>query len=136
MERILSYESQLEAKLGIPSSEWFKDEIEIDTNYPSGETIMTRIYNNKCVFYKHSHRGCSLQRLCIEKGMDIHLLKPMVCCLFPITWEKGRLLVSGFLEELPCRDNGISVFEAQKGELRIYLGDDFVTELERRQYRW
>jgi len=134
MERILSYSSQLEAEMEIPSSQWFKDEVETDINYPSGETIMTRIYNNKCVFYKHSHRGCSLQRFCIERGMDIHLLKPMVCCLFPVAWENKRLYVSGFLDELPCRDNGISVFEAQKNELRIYLGYDFVAELERSQY--
>jgi len=135
MERVLHYAYQLEYELGIPSSQWFQDEIGIDTNYPSGKTINTRIYNSKCVFYERNNRGCSLQRFCIERGMDIHLLKPMVCCLFPVAWENERLYVSGFLDELPCRNNGISVFEAQKGELMVYLGDDFVTALERRQYK-
>ena len=135
MEIVLNYASQLETMLGIPISQWFEDEITRDVDYPSGEVIRTRVYNGKCVFYKKGFRGCSLHRFGIEKGIDIHLLKPMVCCLFPVTWEKERLLVSSFLDELPCRDKGISVFEAQKDELRIYLGDDFVADLERRQYR-
>jgi len=133
VERILHYADQLEAELGIPSSQWFKDESDMDKNYPSGEVKNTRVYNGKCVFYKDGPRGCSLQRLCIEVGMDTHQLKPMVCCLFPVAWENKRLYVSGFLDELPCGENGISVFEAQKNELRIYLGEDFVADLERSQ---
>ena len=135
MERILHYADQLEGKLGIPPSQWFEDAIVTDADYPSGKVKKTRVHNGKCVFYRYQPRGCSLQRFGLEKGIDIHLLKPMVCCLFPITWEKQRLLVSDFLGELPCRDKGVSVFEAHKGELKIYLGNDFVTDLERRQHK-
>lgn len=135
VDRIISYANQLEAELGIPASRWFEDEITVDIDYPSGKFRRTRVYNNKCVFYKDGYRGCTLHRFSIEKGMDIHQLKPMVCCLFPVTWEKERLLVSDFLNELPCHGRGISVFEAQEGELRTYLGDFFVNGLERRQYK-
>jgi Fe-S-cluster containining protein len=135
MERVLRYATQLEAELGIPSSQWFEDTTVIDADYPSGKMKRTRVYKSKCVFYKNGLRGCTLHRFGLEKGIDIHLLKPMVCCLFPVTWDKGRLLVSNFLDELPCSNRGISIFEAQKDELRNYLGNDFVTELERRQHK-
>lgn len=134
IERVLSFAHQLEVELGIPSSQWFEDVMEINDEYPSGKVIRTRVYNGKCVFYKKGTRGCSLHRFGLEKGIDVHMLKPMVCCLFPVTWEKERLLVSEFLDELPCCDKGVFIFEAQKDELRFYLGNDFVTELERRQH--
>jgi len=130
VDRIISYADQLETIINIPSSSWFKNEITVNPDYPSGKVRYTKVYNNKCVFHKNGYRGCLLHSFCIEKGIDIHLLKPMVCCLFPVTWEKECLLASEFLEELPCKDSGISIFEAQKNELMFYLGGSFVTELE------
>jgi len=135
IKRVLYYANQLEAELEIPSSMWFEDSIEINEDYPSGRVMRTKVYDGKCVFYKKGTRGCSLHRFGLEKGIDVHMLKPMVCCLFPITWEKERIHASEFLDELPCRDKGISIFEAQKNEMRIYLGDELVTELERKQHK-
>jgi len=129
--RILMYATQLEARLGMPASQWFEKEIVKDSDYPSGETIRTRVHRDRCVFYNHRLRGCELHRFAVEKGMDCHLLKPMICSLFPVSWEWGRLSVSSFLDELPCKDCGVSVFEAQKEELTFYFGTEFVSELEK-----
>jgi len=131
-DRILGYASALEARLTIPASVWFEDEVIEDPDYPSGEAFRTRVYRNKCVFYNHDARGCGLHSFALEEGLDWRVLKPMVCVLFPLSWEEGQLLVSAFLDELPCRGQGPSVFEAQRDELRLYLGDSFVSELETR----
>jgi Fe-S-cluster containining protein len=129
-DKILTYAAELEAKLRIPASQWFEDKITKDADYPSGEAMRTKVSHGSCVFHDHRLRGCSLHRFASEQGIDWHLLKPMVCSLFPVTWERGRLVTSGFLDELPCKDKGVSVFEAQKNELRVYFGDGFVSELE------
>ncbi len=130
MHTILAYEKKLEPIVGIPSYQWFNDGLVSDTDYPSGEFTRTKVYAGKCVFYNHKSRGCTLHTFAIKEGIDHHLLKPMVCSLFPVTWENGRLFVSNYLDELPCADQGISVFEAQKSELRHYFGDGFVHRLE------
>lgn len=127
---ILVFARKLEADLRLPSLEWFEAETITDPDYPSGKAVRTRVYSGKCVFYDHALRGCTPHKFAQEKGLDRHLLKPMVCSLFPIGWEQCRLFVSSFLDELPCKDRGISAFEAQKGELRIYFGPDLVSELE------
>ncbi len=130
-DRVLIYATVLESRLGIPASQWFEEEIIKDADYPSGEAVRTRVYRDRCVFRDHKLRGCYLHRFAVEKGGDRHLLKPMVCSLFPVTWERGRLSVSTFLDELPCKDQGVAVFEAQKDELKVYLGTEFVSELEK-----
>ena len=36
-----------------------------------------------------------------------------------------------FLDELPCGGRGQTIFEAQRNELVVYLGEEFAGELER-----
>lgn len=130
MKRILKYASELGPILAIPSSQWFNADVQCDSDFSSGECGRTRVYANKCVFHNNKGRGCAIHLFAIEQGIDWHMLKPMVCSLFPITWEGERLFVSYFLDELPCSNQGMRVFEAQKGELKVYLGNDFVLRLE------
>ncbi len=33
------------------------------------------------------------------------------------------------IDELPCRNQGMSVFQAQEGEMRAYFSDEFVSKL-------
>jgi len=130
-DRILTYTGQLQARLAVPASQWFEEQTARDADFPSGDFVRTKIYRNKCVFWDHGARGCSLHKFASERGLDQHLLKPMVCSLFPVSWAGGCLFVSQFLDELPCKDQGVSVFEAQKDDLRFYFGAEFVSELER-----
>ena len=65
--------------------------------------VATIVYDGKCVFFDHVLGGCHLHRLSMEMRLDVHWLKPMVCCLFPLA----------------------------KGDLRYYFGDAFVDYLER-----
>jgi hypothetical protein len=54
----------------------------------------------------------------------------MVCFLFPITWDGSYLHVADFLDELPCKNQGQTIFESQRNELLRYFGADFVSEIE------
>ncbi len=129
-DRILTYAQDLEAAVGVPASGWFEEQTKQNPDYPSGRYTRSKVYHQRCVFYDHTLRGCYLHRFAIEKGMDPHFLKPMVCFLFPLTWHRDCLSVSRFLNELPCKNQGLSIFSAQKNELAYYLGDDFVSELQ------
>jgi Fe-S-cluster containining protein len=129
-DRILTYKDALESTTGISASEWFYDEIEKRAEFPSGKIVKTRVNNNKCVFHDNGSRGCYLHRLALENGFNPHLLKPMVCFLFPLTWDGSHLYVSEFLDELPCKGVGMPVYEAQCNELLTYLGDGFYKEMD------
>ncbi|MBN1190995.1 MAG: hypothetical protein JXA46_14665 [Dehalococcoidales bacterium] len=129
VKRIFYYQNILEQRSGIPSSEWFFPEADIRPEFPSGRVLRTRVYG-KCVFYYHQHRGCHLHSLALEMGIDPHLLKPMVCFLFPVTWDGCYLHVADFLDELPCNNQGQTIFESQRNELLAYLGPEFVREIE------
>lgn len=128
--RILTYKDDLERKLGIPASDWFEHDIERRVEFPSGKIVKTRVIGEKCVFHDNRERGCYLHRLALEKGFDPHLLKPMICFLFPLTWDGSYLHVSEFLDELPCKGTGTPIFEAQSSELLTYMGNDFYREME------
>ena len=130
VDRILVIKEELEPLLKIPARRWFKQKWTKDADFPSGEFTRSRVRHGKCVFYAHNLRGCMLHRYATMKGIDPHQIKPMVCFLFPATWETGNLLVAGFLSGLPCSARGVSVFEAQKREISYYFGRDLVTELE------
>jgi Fe-S-cluster containining protein len=130
--RIMGYSAQLQAWIGVPASEWFEDELVADAEYPSGAIVRTRVRSGKCVFHSRRRRGCALHSFAVQAGMDWLLFKPMVCALFPITWRKGRLLVSEFFAQLPCWDKGLPMFEAQKRALEFYLGRGFVSALAER----
>lgn len=124
------YRNEIELRLGIPFSGWFHPEIEEQPAFPSARIQRTRVINGKCVFHDGVVRGCHLHRFAMENGIDPHLIKPMVCFLFPITWDGSHLHVSEFLDELPCKDKGESIFMLQRNELCLYLGEQFVREID------
>ena len=130
IDRIMSYKDELEKRLGISSSKWFTGKIIADADYPSKYYMRTRTYHGFCVFHNNNARGCLLHTMALEKGLDPHLIKPMVCFLFPITWDKDYLLIAEFLDELPCKQNGDSVIDSIMPEIRYYLGEEMATEIE------
>ena len=133
MNRILTYRDELEQRTSLPASEWFTTETEPRNGFPSGEIVRTRVIDNRCVFLGKISRGCHLHALALEKGLDPHDIKPLICFLFPLTWDNSCLYVSEFLNELPCRNTGELILEAQIPELRMYLGDEFVSEIKQLQ---
>jgi len=129
IERIMEYRGELEKRLGKNSTQWFGEE-EDDSNYPSGRIKNTKVYNGQCVFHDWSFRGCLLHRLALEKGMEPRKIKPMVCFIFPLSWHKGCLFVSGFMNELPCYQQGGLILDTILPEIKHYHGEKAASEIE------
>ena len=130
VERIYHYKNQLEDLVGIPASEWFHTESIARPEFPSGLIRNTTVVNGACVFHNNKGRGCHLHGFALQQGMDPHLIKPMVCFLFPLTWDVDYLYVSEFLDELPCRNSGLLISDCLREEMACYLGGEFDRELE------
>ncbi len=129
-EKLLAIKEELEPLVKVPAERWFRQKWTKDADFPSGEFVRSRVRDGKCVFYAREQRGCMIHRYAVMKGIDPHQIKPMVCFLFPVTWEHGRLMVAKFLSELPCAAQGVTVFESQKQEIACYFGEAIVRELE------
>jgi Fe-S-cluster containining protein len=130
IDRILAYKDELEKRLGICAARWFTGDVIADVDYPSKYYRRTSVLNGHCIFHNINARGCLLHSMAIEKGIDPHLIKPMICFLFPVTWEWDYLHISDFLDELCCKQDGDFVLDSIMPELRYYLGDEMADELE------
>ena len=88
--------------------------------------------DGRCVFLNRQSRGCMIHRFCVEKGIDFHALKSMVCSLFPITFDQKLLRPSFeiFEESLICMNTGHSLYHSVRADLIYYFGNDFANELD------
>jgi Fe-S-cluster containining protein len=129
VERIMAFRDELEKRLGRKAEEWFLAP-EANTDYPSGYVRRTVVYNGLCVFHDWSARGCLLHSFALEKHFDPHSIKPMVCFMFPLTWDGDYLHVAEFLDELPCRQQGEPILETTRSEIRYYLGEALASEID------
>ena len=130
VERIMSYKDKLESLTGRDSAQWFVDNAEANADYPSGVIRRTRVYDGNCVFHNRASRGCILHGMALEKGIDPHQIKPMVCFFFPLTWDGDYLHVAEFLDELYCRQCGVLIIDSLLDEIRYYLGEEVAGEME------
>lgn len=131
-EKLLALGDGFEAFVGVAKSEWFTDEIVEDAEFPSARHRRTRVRGSHCVFHKQGGRGCLIHAWCLEKGLDYHLLKPMVSILFPLTFEHGCLVASSEAVDrsLVCAGQGPTLYEGVRGELAYYFGAALVEELD------
>ncbi len=131
-ERMSAHASALESFAGVPKERWVEAGFQKDDEYVGGAFTRTRVEDERCVFLNRKGRGCLIHAFCIQAGLDYHELKPMICSLFPLTWDKGRLFCAVEVREktLPCVDQGPSVYRGVRDELRHYFGDELVTALD------
>ncbi|MEZ5773416.1 MAG: YkgJ family cysteine cluster protein [Hyphomicrobiaceae bacterium] len=133
-ERLLAERDGLEAFTGVLASQWFRTDLEIaDADFPSGRYTRTATVDGACVFLDRRHRGCRIHSYMLAAGRDIHELKPMVCSLFAVTFDKGLIEVSGELasRELICTGPGSTAYRAAREAIAAHFGDDLVAELDR-----
>lgn len=117
------------------SSKWFDEEIEIDHDFPSGESVGTNTYitkfgNEQCVF-KGLNNFCSLQVAAEKKGFHKWEIKPKYCIMYPITIVNGVLTYDDSHSKnldycgMHKKENFVhTVFEAMKEEIIYILGED------------
>ncbi len=130
--RLQAAAGPIEAYVGVPSTEWFVDEVRNDPEFPGGATTRTRVRNGSCVFLNRRGRGCLIHSYCLEQGIDYHDLKPAVCAQFPVTWENGLLRPSDEFaaQDLACYDDGPTVYRGARDELGHYFSPELVAELD------
>jgi len=129
----------LEVYMETSKSEWFDQ-------FDAGSRVWrTQTKNGYCVFFNVNGGGCYIHRYCVSvKEMDYRMLKPVACCLFPLTvtdrtLRPADLLTCPSLEQsLPlsmCRRSRVSLYQGVRDDLRFYFGPSLVAELDARQAR-
>jgi len=131
-ERLKALPRDFQDRIGAPMEEWFTREVFADAEFPGGAHVRTRIREGACIFRNRDARGCTIHAYCLEKGLDYHLLKPMVSVLFPVTFEAGVLTASGEAADgsLICSGAGPSLYDGARSELGYYFGPGLVAELD------
>jgi len=67
-----------------------------------------------------------LHKYALEKNLDVHEIKPMVCTLFPISWCEDTLTVADEVEDndIVCLTPGMTCYRSARAgvEVRLPLG--------------
>lgn len=131
------------------SKNWFENELEPDSDFPSGYAIGTELYINskgttQCVF-KDKNSYCSLQVVAMKNNLHKWAIKPKYCIMYPITIvdnvltydndHSAKLDYCGIGHEENFTQ---TVFEAVKEEIKFVLGDEvfnFLDEHFRKNYQ-
>lgn len=130
-DAILAVKDELETFLGVPSAEWFKPEVFEDADYPTGRYVRSNVKRGGCVFLSPTGRGCGIHAFALATKRDYHPMKPMVCWLFPVTWDKGVLRPnSDVTDDLVCAGTGRSLYDGARSELAVVFGAGLVAELD------
>jgi Fe-S-cluster containining protein len=144
------YRAELESYLGVPRADWFRDDpsdvgFKPEPEYPGGSYTRTEIvelppgrspHNDMaCVFLDPNGRGCRIHRFALERGIDVHDIKPMVCLLFPLSFDQRTLEPASEFDEdnpdLVCQGPGATLYQAARTDVLYYFGQEMVAELDR-----
>lgn len=130
-DRILAMKDALAPFVAAPPADWFSTDEQEDPEYESGRFVRTRTRAGGCVFLSPMGRGCAIHAFAMAKGIDYHRIKPKVCWLFPITWDKGVLRPSSDTkDDLMCKGNGPILYDMVRDELVHAFGQALVDELD------
>ncbi len=130
--RILMHARELAAySVGKPE-QWFDEEVVEDPDYPGGCSIDTQVLEGSCALHRRGGRGCAIHAYTLDRGLDYHLLKPIYCCLFPVSVIERDLMPSPELDEgtMVCAGPGATLYRGARGELAHYFGDELIAELD------
>lgn len=132
VERILEHADGLEEYVGVPRDRWFRDDVDADPEYPGGAMQRTAVVDGACIFRNRRGRGCLLHKYCLDQGLDVHNLKPLVATLFPVTFQDGLLHAPLEIRDgtLVCLNTGPTLYQSARGDLEYFFGPDLVQELD------
>jgi Fe-S-cluster containining protein len=130
--RLDAVADDLERYTGVARDRRFTGEWNEDVEFPGGRQTRTRVADGACVFRSRTARGCAIHSFATSRGVDYHELKPLVCVLFPVTFDYGLLHCSNEIEDksLQCYGEGPTIYEGVRGEIEWYFGAELVTELD------
>jgi Fe-S-cluster containining protein len=148
VEALLARADDLERYLGVPRGRWFREIMIDEPEYPGGKYTRTNVIgedqfpaakyprtaviDEACVFLNRDGRGCRIHAYCLERGIDVHDLKPMVCLLFPLSFADGLLMPAAEIREetLACLGPGPTVYRSARADVLHYFGPELVAELD------
>lgn len=132
VERINQRRNEILPFVRPPEGEWFDPEFTYYEEYAGNQYTRIQVQGPRCIFISNDQRGCGLHRYALHRGIDYHEIKPLVCILFPLSFEEGVLSVAAELEDhsLVCEGAGESVYQSLRNELEYYLGREFVEEVD------
>ncbi len=117
---------------GIPEARWFADDFSTDAEFPGGRFTRPRIADGACVFRNRTARGCGIHTYCLDRKIDYHDLKPMICTIFPLTFDGGLLHAMTEIKEksLICQGEGPTIYRGVRDEIEYYFGGDCVRAID------
>ena len=132
VERVNAVAAELEEFVDIPRERWFTGEWNDDKEFPGARQTRTRVEDGACVFRGRGTRGCQIHAFAAKRGTDYHELKPMVCILFPCTFDGGLLHPSNEIldKTLQCIDDGPTLYKGVRDEIAWYFGQELLAELD------
>lgn len=132
VERINAYAEALEKHTGVSRSEWFSGDFQEDAEFAGGQHTRTVVIRGGCAFLNGNGRGCLIHNFCVDQHIDYHALKPMVCCLFPVTFDGGLLHPASEIDDgsLICINAGPTLYEGARSEILYYFGSSLIAELD------
>jgi Fe-S-cluster containining protein len=131
VEKIQQQKEEILPFVRPPEGEWFEDENTYYEEYAGNQYTRIKTQGPRCVFISKDQRGCGLHRYAISKGMDYHEIKPLVCILFPLSFEEGILSLAAEMDDnsLICAGSGYSAYQSMRNEVEHYFGSELVEEL-------
>ena len=117
------------------SSKWFENELEEDSDFPSGYAIGTELYINssgttQCVF-KDKRGFCSLQVMAVENNLHKWTAKPKYCVMYPLTiiddvltYDDDHSNKLDYCGQSHKENFTQTVFEAMTEEIKYIMGED------------
>ena len=148
IEALDQYAGELQAYVAVPRERWFRDDpddlgILPEPEYPGGAYTRTSVVDlppgrsphntEACVFLDPVGRGCLIHRFAIERNLDVHDIKPMVCLFFPLSHGDGELkpALEFEINDLICMGAGRTLYESTRDEVVYYFGQEMADELDR-----
>lgn len=118
---------------GAQATAWFTGNEETDLDYPSGKRDRTVADENGCVFLRADGRGCAVHTALATAGLPLLGTKPMICRLYPITWDIDSLVLTEDYEDYQCafEASAPTIYDVQRDTLADLFGQDVVAALDR-----
>jgi Fe-S-cluster containining protein len=131
-DRILAAGDELVDVIGHPTDRWFVQVPSDDPVEPDALILRSSVQNGRCVFLDRAGRGCKLHSFSSQRGRDGNDLKPMICALFPVTYDYGLLRPSYEIQarELICMGPGDTLYAGARADLGYYFGSELLIELD------
>ncbi|MCX5747769.1 MAG: hypothetical protein NT062_35335 [Proteobacteria bacterium] len=110
---------------------WFGADVVDDPDYPSGQVVRTETWNDGCIFLAHDRRGCAIHRASIERGWDLHGIKPNICRLFPLSYAEDAIVVADEYPDYSCAHGGnVSLYRFARTDLGAIFGPELVVAMD------